>query len=329
MKVAYYLNEGRNKNLYCRITDGSERVSFSLGHTIDPKTWNEKKEEGDIDEPYYFTLKDFKEYLQKRYHELKSTNTPEILDILKNEASSFIDGSGIDGIARKLFDDNNSQDHIPSYDQFIQAFEMHTGLSKGDYVAEPIDNTIHFHTKNYGILEMDTYEGLTARLKWMIDKRSYDEIAMMTNQSIWNEIYIDAGIEKHRFLPEMLREWNRYWSSTYEEIQKSVGKTAHLDEQKARSWREFQVFMECYEGAGDIIDLASDIDNMHLYPIAVITMMQIFDAGSCYVEYCELEFQSGNNDWESIKLGATNEDNHESNDENDESPIFFIRPYEG
>jgi hypothetical protein len=48
--------------------------------------------------------------------------------------------------------------------------------------------------------------------------------------------------------------------------------------------------------------------------MAVITMMNIFNAEVCYEEYCEIEFFSSN-EWESICL-----------DEDDEkSQIFFIR----
>lgn len=89
---------------------------------------------------------------------------------------------------------------------------------------------------------------------------------------------------------------------------------------KERSWREMQVFMECYSDAGDIIKLAWEIDNMCIYPITVISMLEIFNANVCYEEYCEYEFEQSNT-WESIALG--NQD-----DENWDGPIFFIKSYE-
>ncbi|MDN3709665.1 hypothetical protein QW060_22160 [Myroides ceti] len=89
----------------------------------------------------------------------------------------------------------------------------------------------------------------------------------MTNESIWSEIYIDAGIEKHVFLPEMLNEWEKYWTTEYQKVKETVGKTAHLDEMKEKSWRQFQVYMECYDDIGDIIDLACKIDNVALTPL--------------------------------------------------------------
>lgn len=56
---------------------------------------------------------------------------------------------------------------------------------------------------------------------------------------------------------------------------------------------------------------------MVFYPIAVISMMQIFNTDVCYGEYCELEFDAGK-EWESICL----------DDESWDAPIFHIRPYE-
>lgn len=317
MKIAYYLNEGRKKNLYCRISDGTERVTFSLEHTIDPKEWNTKREETKSDDVYHFTLLNFKKYLTNRYHELKTEGKESILTILKNEALTFLDGSGIEGIARKMFDFENEKDDLPKYDEFLQAFEKYSNLKKGDYKAETVGEKIHFH-KDDEVYEIDTYEGRTAFLKAIIDGRSYDDIYTMTNESIWSEIYIDGGIEKHIFLPKMLSEWERYWNKTYQQIKETVGSTKHLDEMKEKSWRQFQVYMECYEDSGDAIKLTLEIDEDGLYPIAVITMMQIFDAATCYEEYCELEFYNGD-EWESISL---------SDDDDLDGTVFFIRPYD-
>ena len=317
MKIAYYLNEGRTKNLYCRISDGTKRVTFSLEHSVDAKEWNARKEEVKDDDVYHFTLLNFKKYLTNRYHELKAEGKENILTLLKNEANTFLDSSGIEGIARKRFDFENEKDSLPKYDDFLRAFERYSSLKREDYKAETVGGQIHFHT-NDGVYEIDTYEGKTAFLKSVIEGRSYDEIYVMTNENIWSEIYIDAGIEKHIFLPQMLNEWETYWDTKYQRIKETVGKTEHLDEMKKKSWRQFQVYMECYGDSGDAIKLALDIDEDCLYPIAVITMMQIFDAETCYQEYCELEFYNGD-EWESISL---------SDDEDWDGPIFFIKPYD-
>jgi hypothetical protein len=67
MKIVYYLNEGRKKNLYCRISDGTERVTFSLEYTVELEKWNAKKNEVDFEDFHYFTLRNFKDYLTKAH----------------------------------------------------------------------------------------------------------------------------------------------------------------------------------------------------------------------------------------------------------------------
>ncbi|MGG7666042.1 Arm DNA-binding domain-containing protein [Dyadobacter sp. BHUBP1] len=314
MKIAYYLNAERKKNLYCRISDGSERVTFSLGHSVDPDHWDSRKEEGPTEDPYYFTLLSFKKYLSQRFHELKAQGAENILDMLKIEAENFTGPSGIEGIARKMFDDQNKADDIPSYEEFLLAFEKHSGIPRGEYQPETVDNMVNFVTKEGDTFTIDTYQGLSARLKSFIDERSYDEIVTMTNENIWSQIYIDAGIQKHVFLPVLYREWEILWQEKYSEIKKKVGSTEHLDEMKARSWRELSVFMQCYNDAGDIIELAWEIDSDELYAISVITMLKIFNPESCYTEYCEHELES--EDYTSIDI--------REDDENSTS-IFYIK----
>lgn len=81
-----------------------------------------------------------------------------------------------------------------------------------------------------------------------------------------------------------------------------------------------QVFKECYDSAGDIIKLAWEIDDIEVFPLAVIAMLDIFDADSCYDEYCEYEFEQPD-EWGAVILC-------DIEDENWEGPVFFIKPYE-
>jgi len=186
-------------------------VTFSLEYTVILENWNSKKQEVKDNDIYYFTLLDFKKYLNKRYLDLKSEQKEDVLNILKNESVEILDEYGIEGIARKLFDDNNGKNGLPRYDEFVLAFEKYSNLKKGSYKTETVDTVVHFHT-NDTIYEVDSYEGKTAFLKAVIDDKSYDDICTMTNENIWSEIYIDAGIEKHIFLPRMFREWEIYWN---------------------------------------------------------------------------------------------------------------------
>lgn len=317
MKIAYYLNSERKKNLYCRISDGPQRVTFSLGHSIDPDQWDPRQEEVAFEDPYYFTLQSFKEYLAQRYHQLKAQGEENVLPMLKIEAENYISDSGMEGIARKLFDDENRVDNVPPYEEFLLAFEKHSGLPPGQYQPRTVGNIVDFTTQEGRKFTLDTYQGLTARLRSFVEQRSYEEIATMTKENIWSDIYVDGGIEKHAFLPVLYHEWEIYWKETYSEISKTVGSTQHLDEMKARSWRELTVFMQCLDDAVDIIRLAWNVDSINLYPIVVIAMLNIFNPDSCYQEYCECEFEYG--EYESVDIYE--------DDENSTS-IFYVKESE-
>ncbi|MCD8184941.1 MAG: hypothetical protein LUD68_00320, partial [Rikenellaceae bacterium] len=305
-----------------RINDGSRRVTFSLECEVPTEEWDAKKEEVTHDNVNFYTLILFKKYLEEKYHLYKSQEKSDLLSRLKTEAHSFIKGAGIEGIARKMFDYFHQEDGIPKYDQFVEAFEKYSGLKKGEYQVHLLDFSILFHTEEK-IFEMDTYEGKTMELKRMIENKWLDELAIVTKPEIWNEIYTDPGIDKDLFLCQFLHEWEHYWDEKYQEIQERVGKTQHLDPLKERSWRKFQVFMACYEPGGDVIHTAYMLDDMELYPLALITMLQIYNPEECLTEYCELEFD-GSGEWESICLDE--EDSQE--DFAPDTPVFHIRPYE-
>lgn len=164
---------------------------------------------------------------------------------------------------------------------------------------------------------MNTYQGKTATLKSFIKRRSYDEIYTETREDIWGEIYMDFGIEKSEFAPVMLNEWETYWSSLYDEIAIEVGTTSHLDKGKEQSLRQMNLLFDIYNDAVNTIKLAYDFDEMVLYPIAVLTMMRIFNPDVCYEKYCEFEFFD-DDEWETICLDKDDPDSH----------MFFIRPYD-
>ncbi|WP_159468063.1 hypothetical protein [Dyadobacter sp. 3J3] len=300
MEITYFLNTAEEENLYCRITEDSDSVSFPLHYGVDEDEWDLENDEVSPDDPYFYSLMSFKAFLEERYEALKMERATDILNKLKSEVEAITEESGIQGIARKMFDDENASEGIPSYDQFIAAFEKFSGLGNEEYEALVIDNTLEFGTEDGDDFQMDTVAGLKTRLRSFIEKKSYAEIGMMTSKFIWSKIYNDAGgIEKHIFLPEMLLEWEIFWDIEYEEIKNAGGETAYLDKTKEKSWRQFQVFMACYSDSVDIIQLAFEIDDMELYPMIVTVMLRIFDAEVCYEEYCEAEF--GGDDWEVIE----------------------------
>lgn len=322
MKVTYYLNEGRKKNLYCRINDGKERVTFSLEYALEKKEWDPRSEMVKSENEYFFTLSKLKKYLIGRYEELKGEDKDSVLEILKNEALSLMKDTGMDGIAENLFDYYNRGSNVPLYNSFVQAFEQFKGLKKGEYKTETIDSLIHFHVGKK-VYEMDTYEGKTSRLKFFIKNKSYDEIYTETSEMIWNEMFLNAGISKNVFFPKLLSEWESYWDEKYKKVKEKIGRTDHLDSGKDASWRGFQVFMECYDHKPDTIELACEINDSVFFPLSVIVLLNIIDEEVCYDDYCEYEFFDKMTwEWESIRLKNNDDDDDDENDK-----IFFIREY--
>ena len=122
-------------------------------------------------------------------------------------------------------------------------------------------------------------------------------------------------------MPVILHEWEIYWEKTFREEKE---KTEQLEEQKQKSWRKFQVFMACYDDTANIINLAYDIEYEVLFPLSVITMLEIFNAESCYSEYCEYEFTE-EKDWEMISIGEGEEEEDEFDDD---SQFIYIREHE-
>ncbi|MCF2444789.1 hypothetical protein L0657_12545 [Dyadobacter sp. CY345] len=300
MEITYYLNETEEENLFCNISEDGKTVSFPLGYTVEDGEWDEENAEVSPDDPYFYSLMSFKNYLAERYETLSFAGETDVLDVLKSEVEAITAENGIQSIARNMFDNENTPEGIPSYNAFIQAFEKFSGLEDGEFEALVIDNTLEFGTEDGDDFQMDTVAGLKTRLRSFIEKKSFAEMGAMTSKFIWSKIYNDAGgIEKHIFLPEMLLEWEIFWDNEYEEMKNAGGDTKNLAKAKEKSWRQFQVFMACYNDSVDIIQLAFEIDDMELYPLIVTVMLRIFDAEVCYDEYCEAEFSG--DDWQMIE----------------------------
>ena len=315
MEISYYLNGEQTDNLCCSMNEGKEKVTFSMGYTVKSKEWNSKKGEFKSDDIHSFTLVRLKQYLFKRYNELKNDKKTAVLTSLKDEILSQTGESGIEAIDGMLFDEMNKDTDIPKYNEFIYAFEKFSNLKREEYKVMVLDYQMHFHTRN-DVYEMDTYEGKSKLLDYLIEKNSYDEILLLTDENIWEEIYIDGGIEKPVFLSAMLSEWENYWNKQFEEEGILTGKTNRLKELKEQSWRAFQVYLDCYDSEVNVIKLAYTIDSFILYPVAVLAMMNCFDRDCCYSEYCEAEFND--NTWQCIM----------PDDMEDDGPYFYIRTYD-
>jgi hypothetical protein len=217
------------------------------------------------------------------------------------------------------FDSNNSDNQIPNLSEFIAAFKQFSG--KKTFDIEILFNAVLFKTKEGEEYLVHTYEGLTNELEMYYINNDYEDIYINTELSLWSEIYVDAGIDKTEFIPILLHRWEAYWNAFSDKFSKH--KT--LEKLKETSWREFQLFVNLYEG--DIIKLAYNINDSKLYPMVVCTMLDIFDKDVCFSEYCEFEFFTPTcYNYTSVEIdnpNATDDD-----DVDDESLFFFVRKYE-
>lgn len=286
MEIAYYLSQTGHNNLYCRISKGTEKVSFPLGHTISPEDWNPARADETPAEPYYFMLTNLNNYLITKYLELKSVEPTGILAKLKTNIETIIDTSGIGSITPTV--KVPSHEAVPGYTAFLKAFERHTGLSKGDYRAIFNADSVDFQTKKGIVYTLDTYEGLTHRLRTFIKNRSYESIRKLTNVAIWCELFEDIRVEKHCLFSALPDEWELYWKA----------QPAHSDKAKAESRRKLQVFMMNYEATNNCIPLAYEIDAAILFPLVVLSLLNIYIPDSFYTNYCHIQFSG--EEWEGV-----------------------------
>lgn len=304
MKIAYYLSQGSRNNLYCGISDGTERISIPLGHTISPDDWNPARPEEMRTEPYYFMLTNLNNYLITQYEELKSAEPIGVLTKLKTNVETLVDTTGIESLGLTYLSDKSLPEGILAHESFLHAFERHSGLSKGEYRALGDGYSVDFHTSAGEVYTIDTYEGLTRRLQSFVLNRMYDNIRLMTNEAIWSEVFDGLKVEKQLLFPKLRDEWEIYRRS----------QPTLSEERMAESWRDVQVFMAGYEATNGCIALAYEIDESILFPLIVLSLLNIYMPDSFYTTYCSIEFSS--EEWEGI-VTETNLNNN--------STIFFIK----
>lgn len=290
----------------------SETLDFNLLYKPENKNWDSSKSFLNWEDPYYFTLYELINTISLERVRIKSIKLLE--DVILEKILGINDG--IEVIMEYFFNQRNRTLRIPLYSDFIKIFKLYSGLEKNQFKTQAIDHIVYFHTKEK-IYEINTYQGLTVTLNDYLESYSYDEIYTETDQYIWSEIYTDPGIEKHKFIPIFQRKWESYWRELYTRIRKETGTTYHLDSLKEQSLRELNGFINLYNDTTDVIKLAYDYDEMCLYPLAVLTMLSIYDLEVCLSEYCEYTFFSSQ-EWESLCL----------NDEDSDSEVFFIKELE-
>lgn len=310
----YFISDEKKGQLHLLISNDRKFGLVNLKYSPPKRSWNKISKELAMEDPFYFTLKDFEAFIQTRFLELKTSKTKNFFDIVLQEVSRFSE-CGIKKIAEFIFNFNNKKFDIQDFNSFLKAFEHYTQLRPSQYQVVAIGKNLIFKTKDKSF-EIETYESLTAKLNEYITDKFYDEIYLNTDEYIWNEVFLNSDIKKHEFIPRMLNEWEGYWGSIYQEIKNELGHTHHLDKHKDISFKKLEKLFELYNETDNIIQLAYELDELELFPLAVTAMVNISDSESCFNEYCNMEF-SKSDIWTDIYLAE---------DDNDwESPGFYIK----
>ncbi|MCP1382165.1 hypothetical protein [Runella salmonicolor] len=309
MKIAYYLNQGRQKNLYCQIIDDTERISFSLNQTIVEEEWNSSKERSPHTESYFTMLTNLNKYLLTKYSELKKTENQGVLKMLKTNVKTLIDGAGIESISNKMGKKRPNQTVIPPISHFVLAFQRYSGLKKGEFRTIEKEERVYFRTNENSIYTIDTYPGLTNRLTSLIQNRAYEHLRKTTDESIWNAVFEGIKVDKQTLLAKLQQELEIFRQHLPHEERSKID---HLSPQKFLE--NFSSFKTSYQGIKSCASSACSLERPLLFPLIVLALMNYFNPAIFYEQYCAIEFSG--EEWEGI-ITDENEGEHPT--------LFFIK----
>ncbi|RDB02364.1 hypothetical protein [Runella aurantiaca] len=312
MKIAYYLNQGRQKNLYCQIIDDTEKVSFSLNQTIVEEEWDSSKERSLHTESYFTMLTNLNKYLLTKYSELKKTENQGVLKKLKTNVKTLIDGAGIESIPTKMGKQCSNQTVIPPVSHFELAFQRYSGLKKGEFRTIEKEEKVYFRTNENSIYTIDTYPGLTKRLTSLIDNRAYEQLHQTTDESIWNTVFEGVKVDKQTLLAKLQQELELFRQHLPHEERSKID---HLAPQKFLD--NFNSFKTSYQGIKSCVSSACTFERPLLFPLIVLALMHYFNPAVFYEQYCAIEFSG--EEWEGI---VTDEN------EGEQPTLFFVKTVE-
>lgn len=302
----YFL--GENNSLCLSVNIGKKSKNFDFYYNP-KKNWNQKLEKLDSDDPYYYSLKSFENFITSQIYKKRDNIELNIIKMI---------GGNIQNLAANLFNLRNHNYEIPEYFEFIEAFEHYSKLDKSKYKTIVIEDLIQIKTKKKWY-EIHTLESRIKRIQYYIENRFYEEIHVFTSFSAWSEVYRDYGLLKHQFIPVFLREWDYYWEHEYEISEKLNTPKSHIDELKNNRLMKFDKFSDLYNETNDVIELAFDLDYEIFYPIAIITMYNILGSDILSL-YSEFELEDEDEEW--IEINKINNENHE---DWEYEPTFYLK----
>ncbi len=312
MKVSFYLNKERKKNLYCRLSEGTKRTTFSLKQEIKPEHWNEQKAFLNDDSQYSYTLFSLKRYILERDQALKLDDVQKKLDVLREEIENLLGGIGLERLNKVFWNANAERFGFEHYELFIKAIEKHSGFKREQLKVATLGYCLNYSTPDNKTYEILSYSSFKHFLMSILERKSYDEIYTETWPEIWREVF-DDSFDKEKFVLEFYKQWDVFWNKKREEL----GHTDHIEKLRLESMTHFNVVINsCTQE--NIFDIVTEVDDMELYSIYIITMLQIYNTEACFEEYAEI-FLIASEIWDWTPVFLTDDDKEEG---------FYVREVE-
>lgn len=288
MKMVFYLNENRQKNLYCRVSDGKERFTISLGRTVDTNIWDEQsgmpKASADFD--LSDDLQEYRKYLEEKYHELKLDGKIPVLPLLKNEALKLLEDDSEDNASewREIRVKLHDLKHIHPAENYIKAFLKFSGAKRKDIQYKPLSGhmLILYEDTTYMISHSGDFK---EQYKHYFESSSYDEIYTATPAQLWDFFLTEINpMEADELTTEIYGEWRVYWQEMKERIR---GGEQRYERMKTESFRDLQVFFQTLQvNPVYAVKNASAINDIELLPLIAMAVYNSYEDKNEFYDEC-------------------------------------------
>lgn len=325
MKISFYLNEARQKNLYCRISDGSNKLSFSLGKAVKQSDWDEKESmpKSSKASELYYDLKEFKDFLEKKYFEFKSKNNSEkVLQQLKQEAFHLLNASkntaseSESNLSEALIKLRDMKHSHPT-ENYLKAFMLYSGAKKKDIQYKNIYGHIAILYKDITYM-VSHRDDLRKEYQYYFENKSYIEIGGGEIPSeLWSYFLKEIlELPVDELIIALYHQWQIYWGE-----KKAIigGEKERYERLRRQSWESLQILISTIQfNSQDIVKNAESIGDELIPLIAFVIYDQYEDHEEKFYDECMDWLTENGEDF--LTCGETFEDiciEKDSNNEDD------------
>ncbi len=307
LHIEYLPSDKNVPKLIMSVCDGIQDQTIEIPYDLpfDPTTvWRSTDASSEA-------LRSIEYFLRWRHTQIRKGASGSFKETIE-EVQNWLSEYGLKESQARIFDAKNSGNDVPCAADFVAAFQKYTGLRKEQFVVDFWENTVHFETSQFSY-ELTTWQSHALNLRSWTQSDAIEELYCETLPHIWNEIFVDPGIDKVTLFPVLLWMWHDHWNDLPRS--QAFQGDKRLNARKEDSWRTLDMFRKLYDDAVAPVMLSYELDEDLLYPLVVLSMLDIYDTDTCYSEYCEFEL-FGEDDWEMIELNE---------DSDDDDLLFFVR----